>query len=409
MKCYYVSDKEGTAQKTKKEKKVMRKLKQMLLACVLGVVVFALSGCGSTTIDLNKYVTVEAEGYDSMGTLTCTFDYDAFEKDYDGKIKANVKSNDGGTGAMIALELGFGGEVTDALLGYCVDYQPDKRSELSNGDVVNIKWDCEDEDAKKYFNVQLKYSDIKYTVKGLTEVGTFDPFEYVSVEFSGASPNGTAAISQNYDKTEMQYISFSADKNSMLSNGDKVTVTAKVQGSVDNFVKQFGAIPNPLSKEFTVEGLPAYVASSSEIDEGTLNAMKQQAEDVFTATWFKLEGSMDGLKGLTYVGNYFLSKKDGARGDENCIYLVYKVDAEFEGSTYPYYHFTKFSNIMANGEGSCIVDLNSYETATHRYTLPPIEGYIAVYYYGYETLDELHGDCVLSQIDAYTFENNVNN
>ena len=54
----------------------------------------------------------------------------------------------------------------------------------------------------------------------------------------------------------MQYISFWADKTSGLSNGDKVTVTASVQGSVDSFVEQFGVIPSPLSKEFTVEQLP---------------------------------------------------------------------------------------------------------------------------------------------------------
>ena len=385
----------------------MKKLKQMLLACMLGVVVFALSGCGSTTIDLNKYVTIEAEGYDSMGTVTCIFDYEAFEKDYDGKIKAKVKGSDGGTAAEIAMVLTFGDKVVEVFLDYCVNYQLDKYSELSNGDVVTLKWDCEDEDAKKYFNVQLKYSDIQYTVKGLTEVGTFDPFEYVNVEFSGASPNGTVAISQNYDKIEMQYISAYADKNSELTNGDKVTVTASVQGSVDSFVEQFGVIPSPLTKEFIVEGLPAYVTSSSEIDESTLNSMKQQAEDVYTANWIRNEGDLDGLKGLTYVGNYFLSKKDGARGNENCIYLVYKVDAEFEGETYPHYHFIKFSNIMVSGDGSCTVALNNHETATHRYNIDPPEGYIAVYYYGYETLDEMYTDCVLSQIDSYTFENNV--
>lgn len=385
----------------------MKKLKQVLLACMLGVVVFALSGCGSTTINLNKYVNIEAEGYDSMGIVKCTFDYEAIEKDYDGKIKANVKGSDGGTAAAIALELTFGEEVVDVLLDCCVDYMLDKRSGLSNGDVVTLKWDCEDEAAKKYFNVQLKYSDIQYTVKGLTEVAAFDPFEYVNVEFSGASPNGTAAISQNYDKIEMQYISFSVDRSSGLANGDKVVITANVQGSVDGFVEQFGMIPSPLSKEFTVEGLPAYVTSSSEIDESTLNAMKQQAEDIYTANWIKDEGNLDGLKGLTYAGNYFLSKKNGARGDENCIYLVYRVGAEFEGESYPHYHYIKFSNIMVNGDGSCTVDLNNYETASHRYHIDPPEGYIMVYYYGYETLDEMYMDCVMSQLDSYTFENNV--
>ena len=385
----------------------MKKLKQMLLACTLGVVVFALSGCGSTTIDLNKYVTIEAEGYDSMGTVTYIFDYEAFEKDYDGKIKANVKGSDGGTAAEIAMVLTFGDEVVEVFLDYCVNYQLDKYSELSNGDVVTLKWDCEDEDAKKYFNVQLKYSDIQYTVKGLTEVGTFDPFEYVNVEFSGSSPNGTVAISQNYDKIEMQYISVYADMNSGLSNGDKVTVTASVQGSMDSFVEQFGVVPSPLSKEFTVEGLPAYVTSSSEIDESTLNAMKQQAEDVLYA----IRGIDDETDELTYVGNYFLSKKDGVRGDENCIYLVYKISTEFEDISYLFFDFIKFSNIMVSEDGSLTVDLGDYEAATNRYYFNPPghSSYMAITYYfnGYETLDALYEDCVLSQMNSYAFENNV--
>ena len=389
----------------------MKKLKQMLLACMLGVVVFALSGCGSTTIDLNQYITIEAEGYDSMGTVKCTFDDEAFAKDYDGKIKANVKSNDGGTAAEIALELTFGEEVVDVLLDYCVDYRLDKYSELSNGDVVNLKWDCEDEDAKKYFNVELKYSDIQYTVKGLTEVGTFDPFAYVSVEFSGASPDGTADISQDYDRIEMQYISVYADKSSGLSNGDKVTVTASLQGSVDSFVEQFGTVPSPLSKEFTVEGLPAYVTSSSEIDGSTLNAMKQQEEYIYAAAYESPLDETDILNGLTYIGNYFLIKKDGGNGTQNCIYLVYKVDAGFEGFSYTYYDFIKFSDIMISGDGSCIVDLSDYETATNRYYFDPPghSSYMKYNYYyeGYETLDELYEDCVLSQMDAYTFENNM--
>lgn len=389
----------------------MKKLKQVLLACMLGIVVFALSGCGSTTIDLNKYVTIEAEGYDSMGTLRYTFDHKAFEKDYDGKIVANVKSSDGGTAAEMALELGFGEEVVDVFLNYCVGYRLDKRSELSNGDVVNFTWNCKDEDAKKYFNVQLKYSDIQYTVKGLTEVATFDPFEYVSVELSGASPNGTVTISQNYDTTEMQYISISADKSSGLSNGDKVTVTASVQGNIDDFVEQFGSIPSPLSKEFTVEGLPAYAKSSSEIDESTLNAMKQQEEDFFAAVYESPLDETDILNGLTYMGNYFLSKKEGMRGEENCIYLVYKVDAGFEGYSYTYYDFIKFSNIMISGDGSCIVDVSDYETSTNRYYFDPPghSSYMKYNYYyaGYETLDEMYEDCVLSQMDTYIFENNV--
>lgn len=405
----------------------MKKLKQMLLVCMLGIVVLALSGCGSTTIDLNKYLTIEAEGYNSMGTLKCTFDYEAFERDYDGKIKTNVKSNDGGTASEIALELTFGAEIVDVFLDYCVYYQPDKRSELNNGDVVNIKWDCEDEDAKKYFNVQLKYSDIQYTVKGLTEVGTFDPYEYVSVEFSGISPDGTAAISQNYDKTEMQYISVSTDKSSGLSNGDKVAVTASVQGSVDDFVERFGVIPSPLSKEFTVEGLPSYVSSVSEINVGTLDAMKQTVEDAYRDLvdnrddgWWVYWGRdpRDELVSFTYLGNYFLVRKDTVtRNPENSLYLVYKVDVILynpddrtsSGEVGSLYYFAKYDNLSLNGDGTLAVDLDNYQTPSRSCYLSSDGYWTGTEFDGYYSLDDLYEDCVESVQDDYTFENNVSN
>lgn len=404
----------------------MKKLKQVLLMCMLGIVVLALSGCGSTTIDLNKYVTIEAEGYDSMGTITCRFDYDAFEKDYDGKIKANVKSSDGGTAAEIAIELGVGEEVVDVFLNYCVDYQLDKYSELSNGDVVNLKWDCEDEDAKKYFNVKLKHSDIRYTVKGLTKVGTFDPFEYVSVEFSGISPDGTATISQNYDKTEMQYISFSTDVSNGLSNGDKVTVTASMQGSVDSFVEQFGVIPSPLNKEFTVEGLPSYVSSVTEINAGTLDAMKQTVENAYknlvdnrSNGWVIYWGRdmKDELVSFTYLGNYFLIREEtSAWNAKNSLYLVYKVDVVLynpddkasSGTPGSFYYFAKYDNLALNGDGALAVDLDNYQTPSRSCYLP--SGYwIDTEFDGYYSLDDLYEDCVQSVQDDYTCEDNMNN
>lgn len=412
--------------KSKKEKKVMRKLKQVLLACVLGIVAVALSGCGSTTIDLNKYVTIEAEGYDSMGRLNVTFDYDAFEKDYDGKIKAKVKSSDGGTAAEIALVLALGDEVVDTFLSYCVDYKLDKYSELSNGDAVNFKWNCEDKDAERYFNVKLKYSDIKYTVKGLTKVATFDPFEYVSVEFSGVSPYGTAAISQKNDKTEMQNISLSADKSSGLSNGDKVTVTAGLW-NVDSFVEQFGVVPSPLSKEFTVEGLPSYVSSVTEINEGTLDTMKQTVENDYknlvdnrTDGWLVYWGrdyERDKLVSFTYQGNYFLTRKTaGFTGWEprNSLYLVYKVDVvvynlydkEASGNPGSFYYFAKFNNLALNGDGTLAVDLNQYERPSHNCYFSTGD-WVDTEFKGYSSLDALYEKCIQSVQNDYTFENNI--
>lgn len=381
----------------------MRKLKQVLLLCVLGIVVFTLSGCGSTTIDLNKYVTVEAEGYDSMGTLNCTFDYEAFEKDYDGKIKANVKSSDGGTAADIALELGFGEEVVDVFLDYCVGYRPDKSSELSNGDVVNLQWDCEDEDAKKYFNVKLNYSDIQYTVKGLTEVGTFDPFEYVNVEFSGSSPNGPVNIMPNYDQPELQYVSFTADKNSGLKVGDSVEVSASISGSIDSFVERFGCVLGKTKEIYTVDALPRYIANIEDVPEEWYNKMDKQLQDCFNAHVASSWGSEE-RAGIELVGNYLCTMKDGMTGSpNNYLYYVYQVNySNDEISDYTYYWYGYFNDIMILADGTCTVNLSDYTVSEERISLSD-----RYFVQGYADLDSFFNQHIVSKIDKYEYETTI--
>lgn len=387
----------------------MRKLKQVLLAGVLGIVVFALSGCGSTTIDLNKYVTIEAEGYDSMGTLNCTFDYEAFEKDYDGKIKANVKSNDGGTAAEIALELAFGEEVVDVFLDYCVNYQLDKRSELSNGDVVNLKWNCEDEDAKKYFNVKLKYSDIKYTVKGLTEVGTFNPFDYVSVSFSGISPNGSVTITPDYDQPEIQYVSFFADKNSGLKTGDPVVVSASISGSIDSFVERFGCVLGKTEETYTVDALSRYIANIEDVPEEMYDKMNKQLQDTYYADTCGPDVSVS----IKLVGNYLCTMKEGMTGSpNNYLYYVYQAsysDGERGISDFTYYWYGYFNNIMILADGTCTVDLSDYTVSEASYFWGSTSGdYLRInddyYTAGFADLDSFFNKHIVSKIDKYEYK-----
>lgn len=397
----------------------MKELKQLLLACVMGIVVFALSGCGSTTIDLNKYVTIEAEGYDSMGTLTCTFDYDAFEKDYDGKIKANVKSNDGGTAAMIALELGFGSEVTDVLLGYCVNYQLDKYSGLSNGDVVNFKWDCEDDDAKKYFNVQLNYSDIQYTVKGLTEVGTFDPFEYVSVSFSGISSNGSVTITPDYDRTEMQYVNLTVDKNNGLKNGETIVVSASISGNAASFVERYGCTLGKTEKTYTVEGLSKYIADIEDVPEELYNKMDKQLQDSFNA--YKANNWIpEASASLKLIGNYLCTLKDGmTESPNNFLYYVYQVSySDSILSDYTYYWYGYFNDIMLLADGTCTVDLSRYTVSdSYRYfgersgdylaLYTPEDAYGELYVAGFADLESLFNQQIVTKLENYEYKQTI--
>ena len=394
----------------------MRKLKKVLLACMMGVVAFALTGCGSTTIDLNKYVTIEAEGYDSMGTLNYTFDYEAFEKDYDGKIKANVKSSDGGTAAEIALELAFGAEVTDVFVDYCVNYQLDKRSELSNGDVVNLTWNCEDEDAKKFFNVKLKYSDIQYTVKGLDEVGTFNPFDYVNVSFSGISPYGSVTITPDYDRTEMQYVNFTVDKNNGLKNGETVVVSASISGNAASFVERYGCTLGKTEETYTVEGLSGYIADIEDVPTELFNKMDKQLNDSFNA--YKANNLIpEASASLKLVGNYLCTLKDGmTESPNNFMYYVYQVSySDSVLSDYTYYWYGYFEDIILLADGTCTVDLSSY-TVSESYRFfgecsgdylalyTPEDAYGELYVAGFADLESLFNQQIVTKIENYEYE-----
>ena len=71
----------------------MRKTK--LIRMLIGVAsAFLLVGCGRTSIDLNDYVEIESDGWDSLGTAKATFDKDLFEQKYGKKIKASAKDID---------------------------------------------------------------------------------------------------------------------------------------------------------------------------------------------------------------------------------------------------------------------------------------------------------------------------
>lgn len=385
----------------------MKKIKTYLLAGAMAAAMLALTGCGKTTVNLNEYITIEADGYDSLGTASYTFDYDAFQKDYSKKIKLNSKNSS----ELSAYGLLAGETTPELLLDVCVDCRLDQVNNLSNGDTVTLKWSCEDDMADEYFNCKLKYSDIELKVSGLEEVGKFNPFDYVEITFSGMSPSASMTINPNYDQKEMQYVTFSSDKTHDLKNGDTFTVTASITSSVDTFVENFGVILGETEKEYTVDGLPYYATKASDIPSATLDSMVSQGEDVFRAQvangWSKPESLVD----VSYIGNYFLSPKpDMVTYCNNYIYLIYKITANNPdpAETITYYFYASFKDISVNpDDNTANVDLSDctvpksgwFSSETFK-----VGGYT---YPGYETLDALASACVTTKIDSYQYESSI--
>lgn len=398
--------------------KLTKMLKKVALAiATTGISLFALTGCGQTTVDLNQYITIETNGYDSIGTASVSFDYEAFNEDYSGKIK--LKTNSKEKEAQQLLELLSDGNSAQLLLSFCVQNQLSQYNNLRNGDTITLEWDCEDEAAAEYFNCKLEYSSIEYTVSNLEEVGRFNPFDYIEVEYSGIAPNGRIEVNADNNQAEMQWIKFSSDADGGLSNGDVVTVKVEISGSAENFVQQFGTVLEQTESSFTVEGLPAYVATASEIPADVLEKMKSQAEDVIwseTSRW-NADDVNSTMEDVKCIGNIFLSKKESAgSGNANTVYLVYKilVHSDFtEPVDTEYYYVVGFSDLLLS-DGECIVDITSYERSNETFAVKGTvkddhnrEWVRAQELKGMETMNEIEAKYITANRENYNVENNL--
>lgn len=380
----------------------MRKFKGVLLLGIVMIVTFGLTGCGSTTVDLNKYITIEVDGYNSMGNASYYFDEDAFYDDLSDKITYGSKEKN----EEIELEMLFYESAAEAMLDFCVDQNLNQATELSNGDEVTLTWDCEDEVASEYFKCKLKYSDISYTVSNLEEVGYFNPFEYIEVSFSGTAPDGQVNIIKNENIEEMKSISFTTDKTYELSNGDNITITVNPINT-NSFVEQFGTVLEKTEMSYVVEGLPYYVTDINDIPSELMEKMIKQGEDVFRADVARWWNNPEQLNSISMIGNYFLTLKPGMTqgwgSSANYLYVIYKISATNPNleQDLEYYYYVAYDSIIMLGDGTCSVDTSKYASASNSFFAGNLS------YHGYESKESLFSNCVTKSIDMYEYTSSV--
>ena len=416
--------------KIKKRNKIIGISVAALIAICLVLVI--LSSVIKPSINLNKYMVISAEGYETVGRAKMEFDTEKFEHDYEKKLSAIIGKKtsklDKDKSEEAYLESMFDSfddsTASSVFIQNVVSGKLDKTDKLSNGDVIIFKWDCDDKYVLNTYGVKLKYSDIEYTVEGLEEAETFDPFEGIEVSFTGISPNGRVEINGTPSARAASEFNFEADKYDNLSVGDKITINASVYNNDDPVqycIDNYGMVPSILSKEYTVAGLDSYIRSISDVSDDGLKAMQAQAEDVYNAKVASDWGEEETLKGFAYVGNYLLTAKNSdGLGEDNILYLVYKVTVNDnysnDGDNYnkdkEFYWYISFNNLLVNDAGETTVNVTEYNTPNDRFTVDSgvSSGWWSNkewYYYGYETIDELYKTTVTYNIVEYNHEENV--
>lgn len=387
-------------------------LKALILMTAAILMMLCLSGCGTPTIDINKYLVIEASGYDGRGHAAVTFDKDAFARDHEKDIRLSKNYAYLSQFATVSN--------AEAMYIDCISGNLDKSENLSNGDKIVFHWQCNDAMAETNYGVKLRYKDIEFKVKDLQKMDRFDPFEWITVEFSGTEPAGELVVNADLSHPEIQYLRFEGDRSSGLSNGETVTISLSLSGSDESFIEKFGGIPSVMEKTYTVSGLNKFITSSAEIDEACLEAMKKQAEDVLLSYAAEWSGSSVQMTDYEYAGTAFLMAKNWNEDDILCnsrvnqFTIVYKVSAAVSGQHNGWsndyddyidvlYFAVQFENITKDPEGACIVDLANYSTPyrwiydDHGYTFTG----------SYWTIDELVNDLLTSHMAKYYTENNL--
>lgn len=425
----------GSAVNNAKENTKMKKHNPAkVLVSIAAVAVVAAGGWAfanrTPTIDVSKYMTLSADGYNTVGKLNIDFDTDKLEQDYGKQITTrfkkqmkNLKDDTFGLSSLTASL--YDGYEADLFAETCATGSADKTKNLSNGDVVTYTWDDNSDEAEEAFGVKVKYTDITYTVSGLASVNTFDAFDGVDVEFSGISPDGRATVNSLPTAAEAQGLYYTLDENSGLSNGDTVTLT--VHSNRDDFsdcIDKYGAMPQATEKTFTVEGLNEYVTNADTLSDSVLVSLQNQAEDVFKSYAAQRFSNGQTFKGMTYLGNYILTPKNkDSWGDKDRIVLAYQVTVHHDytselNTTYDaddsFFWYITFNNVSKDADGNIASGLNDYDTPT---TFVKIDSGVQKYsfssstetweYYGYASLDSLYNAAVNQYVENYNHQDNV--
>ena len=386
-----------------------RNFKTILVGLTVVCMCAGLTGCGKETVDVSADADILVSGYDGHGTATIS------KGDW---LMDTEKTYGQGMSLIEPATL-------EEALGDAVEYSISPSENLSNGDEVILTIDV-DNSALENYDFKLAGGEKKITVSGLDEVETFDPFENVTVNFSGISPNSSASINKSGSSAGID-LSYTLDKSSGLKNGDEVTVSVSSYDDTDieEYCESKGKAISATEKTFTVEGLASYAQTIADIPDDMKSKMLAQAEDAIKAKciWSE-EGTTGILKSLEYLGDYYLTGKEGFDASPyNKIYCVYKGTVEFnalkrhgdgktmETGTASFYTYYYYDNIIIMPDNTCSLDLSDGHLASYSYeTDYGYAGFLGAIFYtlhGKENLDSVFSDCVTPQIANYNYESTV--
>lgn len=151
----------SSSEKSSSKKRIGVIAVAVLALILVGLLVKVISSNVKTTIDLNKYVSIEVSGTEGNGRAKASIDWDMIEEDYGEKITFTEAASQQYGGLMTLWK-------PVELLSREVKVSLDKDRELSNGEEIHYTFKVPD-DVSTYFECTFEFTDGSYTVSELTE------------------------------------------------------------------------------------------------------------------------------------------------------------------------------------------------------------------------------------------------
>lgn len=305
--------KEKVEKNTRKiSKKHLAAIAAVAAAAVLAVVIFSV---GSNKVNPNQFFKSEKEldirGYNGYASISAGsfFDADAFLTDLAGGEDGLLKI----ANSLLREELGgYGGNMTSwgliepedvlsELRGGAFDYTADKTENLSNGDKVTVTVTIDRDSLQKYnFKKKIKGGESfekTYTIEGLSEVTTLDPFEYISgVRYDVVDNQTQIVYNTAFNKSYGSFIATAYEEDRLQikdGTGSVVTtirfyadagsynatkkVSVRIDESTDSYLSKGFAFPL-VSKDYDPV-LIDYMSAQDAFGVAQFNALKLKADE----------------------------------------------------------------------------------------------------------------------------------
>ena len=149
----------------------------------------------------------------------------------------------------------------------------------------------------------------------------------------------------------------------------------------------------------------------SQISEDYIQKLDAQAKDeIDSMSSQEVSYGNPGVKTREYVGAYLASSKSEGSYYQNELFMIYKLTSNNGTSDIEYYYYVNFHNIIQYSDGTLYTDIMDYEVPEKSWWSDS-ESFTSGdhTFAGYETLDTLFNQKIVSLKAEYNITDNMNN